>query len=89
MEIKIKEKDKIINENINNNIKSINNKIESEKISELEEEIKQLKAYILSPGEKLISIKFISMDQNINFSIVVKNNDVFTTIESKFYNYYA
>ena len=55
MEIKINEKDKIINEN--NNIKY--NNIDSKKISELEEEIKQLKTYILSPGEKLIYIKFI------------------------------
>ena len=87
MEIKIKEKDKIINENINNN-KYINNNIDSKTISELEEEIRQLKAYILSPGEKLISIKFISMDQKINFSIAVKNNDIFSIIENKLYNYY-
>ena len=88
MEIKIKEKDKIINENINNNIKSINNNIDSKKISELEEEIKQLTTYILSPGEKLIYIKIISMDQKINFSIAAKNNDIFTIIENILYKYY-
>ena len=87
MEIIIKEKDKIINENINH-LKSINNNIEIKKISELEEEIKQLKAYILSPGEKIIFIKFISMDNKINFSIAAKKSDLFTTIENKLYNHY-
>ena len=97
MEIKINEKDKIINvlknQNIDNeknrNIKSFNsNNDQINKISELENEIKQLKAYILSPGEKIIFIKFISTDQKINFSIAAKTNDIFTKIENILYNNY-
>ena len=97
MEIKINEKDKIINvlknQNIynekNTNIKSFNsNNDQINKISELENEIKQLKAYILSPGEKIIFIKFISTDQKINFSIAAKTNDNFTKIETILYNNY-
>ena len=86
MEIIIKEKDKIIDEN--KPINPINYENENDKILELESEIKQLKTYILSPGEKLISIKFISTDQKINFSIVTKNNDNFTKIENKLYEKY-
>ena len=98
MEIKIKEKDKIINEqklniqNLYNQIKinenSYKNNYQVNKISELEDEIKQLKSYILSPGEKIIFIKFISTDQKINFPIAVKTNDIFTKIENILYNKY-
>ena len=58
------------------------------KILELKSQINQLKSYILSPGENLISIKFISCDQNINFSTFVKPNDIFTKIENILYNNY-
>ena len=95
MEIKLKEKEKIINEGnlnlnkqINGNQSSSNSNFQVNRISELENEIKQLKSYILSPGEKLIYIKFISVDQTINFSTVAKTNDKFTKIESIVYNNY-
>ena len=98
MEIKIKEKERIINEEkiknekLEKKIKEIqnipNNNIQINEISKLEEEIKQLKSYILSPGEKLIYIKFISVDQNINFPTVAKVTDEFLKIESILYRYF-
>ena len=98
MEIKIKEKERIINEEkiknekLEKKIKEIqnipNNNIQINEISKLEEEIKQLKSYILSPGEKLIYIKFISVDQNINFPTVAKATDEFLKIESILYRYF-
>ena len=63
-----------------NNIE-YNNKI-------LKNQINQFKSYILSPGENLISIKFISCDQKINFSTFVKPKDNFTKIENILYNNY-
>ena len=90
MKIIINEKDKIINENLQNqiNITSSNNNSQINKISELEDEIKKYKTYFLSPGDKLISIKLISTDQKINFSTFAKINDKFTKIEDIIYNKY-
>ena len=92
MELIIKEKDKKINENLQNQIninnKSSNNNYQINRISELEDEIKQLKTYILSPGDKLISIKLISVDQNINFSTYAKVNDNFRKLEEIVYDKY-
>jgi len=66
-----------------------NNNIEyNNKILELKNQINQLKSYFLSPGENLISIKFTSCDQNINFSTFVKPNDNFTKIENILYDNY-
>ena len=97
-ELKLKEKERIINEeklkneNLNKIINEFQNKYKNElqinRISELENEIKQLKSYILSPGEKLIFIKFISVNQKIDFSTVAKINDIFMKIETIFYNNY-
>ena len=58
------------------------------KILELKNQINQLKSYFLSPGENLISIKFTSCDQNINFSTFAKPNDNFTKIENILYDNY-
>ena len=55
---------------------------------DLKNQINQLKSYFLSPGENLISIKFVSYDQNINFSTFAKPNDIFTKIENILYNNY-
>ena len=98
MEIKIKEKERIINEEKIKNeklekiIKEIenipNNNIQINEISKLEEKIKQLKSYIVSPGEKLIYIKFISVDQIINFPTVAKVTDKFSKIEDILYGYF-
>ena len=91
MEIKLKEKDKIINNlqnQINRTNNSSNNNFQVNRISELEDEIKQLKTYFLSPEDKLISIKLISIDQNVNFSTVAKVNDSFRKIEDIVYKKY-
>ena len=90
IEIKLNEKPNIISEQKLNQLgnNSNNNNNEIKKILELKDQINQLKSYILSPGEKLISIKFVSCDQNINFSSYVKVNDNFTKIENILYNNY-
>ena len=90
IEIKLNEKPNIISEKKLNQLgnNSNNNNNEIKKILELKDQINQLKSYILSPGEKLISIKFVSCDQNINFSSYVKVNDNFTKIENILYNNY-
>ena len=90
LELIIKEKNNIIDEynkieqlkNISNNNKYI------DRIKELEKEIEKYKAYCLLPGEKLISIKFISTDQTINFDMVAKNTDNFIKLESSLYEKY-
>jgi len=90
IEIRLNEKPNIISEQKLNQLgnNSNNNNNEFIKILELKDQINQLKSYILSPGEKLISIKFVSCDQNINFSSYVKVNDNFTKIENILYNNY-
>ena len=89
LELIIKEKDNIINEyktkelsNISNN----NNYIHRIKI--LEKEIEKFKDYCLLPGEKLFRIKFISIDQKLNFNAVAKNNDNFSKLENSLYEKY-
>ena len=99
LELKIKEKDKIINEE-----KIINNKLSKEikelqktsnintninYIKELENEINLFKVYYkFSEGEKLISINFISVNQDINFNIISKNTEKFSKIENILYDKY-
>jgi len=90
LELIIKEKDSIINEfnkvkelkNIPNNNNYIN------RIKELEKEIEKYKNYCLSPGEKLITIKFISIDQKIKFNTFAKKTDIFTKLETSLYENY-
>ena len=93
LELKLKEKDKIINEekikndNLQKELKNISN-INS-KIKELENEIKLFKSYYnFSEGEKLISIKFVSVSQDIDFDIIAKNTDKFIKLESILYEKY-
>ena len=91
LELIIKEKDNIINEyNKIKELKNIsNNNFEnSERIKELEKELEKYKAYCLLPGEKLLTIKFISIDQEIKFNTVAKNTDNFTKLESSLYEKY-
>ena len=40
------------------------------------------------PGEKLFRIKFISIDQKLNFNAVAKNNDNFSKLENSLYEKY-
>ena len=90
----IKEKDKLIiqekikNDNNMKELGNIPNNIENNRIKELEEEINLFKSYCLSPGEKLYSIKIISIDQKINYIIPAKNIDNFSKVESLLYEKY-
>jgi len=92
LEIKLLEKDKLIIdlnkrikelENLSKNINITNN------IIELQNEIKLFRTYYkLSNNEKLISIKFISIFQDIDFSVIAKNTDDFSKIEKMLYDKY-
>ena len=76
-ELIIKEKDNKINEyNKMQEFKNVSNDNNNyiNKIKELEKEIEKYKNYCLSPGEKLITIKFISTDQTIKFNTFAKKN---------------
>ena len=60
-------------------------------LTEKKNEIKELKSgimYRLNPGEKLMSVIFISVDQKIHHSIICKNSDKFAQIEQKLYDEY-
>ena len=65
-----------------------------ETINKKDEEIKVLKQSILNsplnlkPGEKLLPIIFISLDQRIHYAIICKNTDKFKDIEESLYNAY-
>ena len=65
------------------------NTIDNNKIKELQDEIKLFrKYYSFSPEEKLISIKIVSVDQQIDFDVIAKTTDTFTKIEGDLYNKY-
>ena len=57
------------------------------KIRELELKISRF-PFILEEGEVLMSIIFISSDQNLHYSIICKNTDEFYKIESQLYKKY-
>ena len=81
----IKEKNKRIEELENISI----NKINKNYIIELENEIKLFRNYYkLSDNEKLISIKIVSIEQDIDFTVIAKNNDDFSKIEKMLYDKY-
>ena len=69
------------------NLSNDNQKIND--IIELENEIKLFKKYNnFSEGEKLISIKFISSEQDIDYSLITKNTEKFNKIENILYEKY-
>ena len=57
-------------------------------IKEYELKISQF-PFHFSPGEKIISIIFISSDHNIISSFICKNTDIFKVLENKFYEKYS
>ena len=78
---------------MNKRIKELESKLnknyEIKNILELENEIKLFRKYCnFNENEKLISIKFISCEQDINFSIIAKNTDKFSKFEAKLYEIY-
>ena len=47
-----------------------------------------MKSYFLPNGEKLLSIKIISIDQKIKLPIIIKNTEYFSKIEQILYQKY-
>ena len=97
LELKIKEKDiimneeKIKNDKLNIKIKELENITNKQmnNIKELENELKLLKKNNkFAEGERLISIKFISSAQDIDYSLTTKNTEKFSKIEAKLYEKY-
>ena len=70
-----------------NNIKEMKELINKLKINKIKE-LKLKFPILLKSDEKLISLIFISSDQNINYSIICKNTDNFSKIKSLFYDKY-
>ena len=83
-----KEKDKDLTKNIN--INKLNQIIveKENKIKTLEKKLSRF-PFELNEREKLISVIFISLDQNLYYSIICKNTDRFDTIEKKLYDVYS
>ena len=79
-----------INNELNN--KSYNIKLITESLNILKEpklnEFKYNIPLLLKKEEKLISLIFISFDENIHYSIICKNTDQFSKIESLFFDRY-
>ena len=99
LESKIKEKNRIINEekikneNLNQKIKELqnisNNNLDINNIIELKNEIKLFRGYNnFSEGEKLILINFASSEQDIKYSLIIKNTEIFSQIETMLYKKY-
>ena len=85
--------EKIKNENLNKKIKELqnmsNNNLKKANIIELQNEIELFKKYCnFSELEKLISIRFISSDQDIDYPIITKNSDKFLKLENILYDKY-
>jgi len=83
----------IINNDLNqkiNELKNIlNNKEKTNDILDLKNEIKLFRSYYnFSPEEKLISIKLISVNQDIDFKVIAKNTDYFSKLENILYQNY-
>ena len=81
-----------------NNINEKLNKINLESREQIRKREKIIKEYELkisqfpfefSPGEKIMSIIFISSDQNIISSLICKNTDIFKFLEDKFYEKFS
>ena len=90
---KLIKEEKVKNDNLSKKNKELeklfNNITNKNYVIELENEIELFKTYFkFSNNEKLISIKFISVNQDIDFTIVAKNTDVFSKIEKILYDNY-
>ena len=90
---KLLKEEKLKNDNLSKKNKELeklfNNITNKNYVIELENEIELFRTYFkFSDNEKLISIKFISVNQDIDFNIVAKNTDVFSKIEKILYDNY-
>ena len=80
---------KIKNDELEKKIKVLfdSHKNIDDKMEELEDEIKLFRKYYnFLPEEKLITINFISVDQELNCVMIAKNTDLFAKIEVDLYN---
>ena len=78
-------KELILNNNSNLNIiKELMNKTKFNIINDIKINI----PIEIKSGEKMMSVIFISIDENIHYSIICKNTDIFSNIEKKFYDKY-
>ena len=67
----------------------LNKNQEAKHLLDLDKEIELFREYNkFTPEEKLISITFVSVFQDINFTIVEKNTTLFSDIEKIVYNKY-
>ena len=86
------EKNKELEFLLKNNNSSKDNTINlMNKIILKDKEIRELKKsfpFKLEKGEKLISVIFISTSQDIHYSIICKNTDLFSSVENILYNEY-
>ena len=62
-------------------VSHVNSISQNDRISELEEEVRKLREYFLSPGEELMTLKIVSNDQTMKFSTYCKKTDKFSKLE--------
>ena len=83
------------NNNLKDKMKGQYTKNNSDEIISLYKRIDDLNAklkrypFILEEGEKIMSIIFTSVDQNLNYSMICKNTDTINQLESKLYQEYS
>ena len=84
------EKEKLKNKDLSEKIKELENKI-AEENNVYEKEIKDLKLklsrypLLLNEGDKLMSIIFTTANRAIYHSVICKNNELFSNVESRLY----
>ena len=84
----------LLNKEKNNNIQNDNKDKMLELMNELikkENEIKEIKSIIpfdIKKGDKIMTVIFFSLDENIHFSLICKNTDKFSNIEQKLFEEY-
>ena len=83
------------NNNLKDKMKGQYTKNNSDEIISLYKRIDDLNAklkrypFILEEGEKIMSIIFTSVDQNLNYSMICKNTDTINQLELKLYQEYS
>ena len=78
---KLEDLQKLLNEERNKNTE-LNNTIK-----ELKEKLSRY-PFELFPGEKMMTVNFCSMNQDITFSVICKNTDIFINLELQLYKDY-
>ena len=82
------------NNNLKDKMKGQYTKNNSDEIISLYKRIDDLNAklkrypFILEEGEKIMSIIFTSVDQNLNYSMICKNTDTINNLEGRLYKEY-